>query len=100
MVDPFAALEQRVNAAVTRRLANAAATFKGGEPFGIIFDLQSVEPIDPVASAGPRASFEGRFTPGLAYNDPLVINGETFSVVGGLEPDSSGWFDVQLRKVA
>jgi hypothetical protein len=96
----FAAIAQNVNAATTRALADASAVYKGGEPFGVLFGLQPVNPIELVESAGPRASFEGRFTPGLVYADVLLINGEPFSVVGGLEPDSSGWLNVQLREVA
>jgi hypothetical protein len=98
MVDPFAALEQRVNAAVTRRLANASATYEGSEPFGVIFDAAAVNPLDEAASAGLIASFEQKFTPSLAYGKEIVINGTSYKVVGGLEPDSSGWLDVQVQE--
>lgn len=99
-LDPFANLELRLNKAVARRLANAVATFKGGDPFGVLFDLQAVTPIDMVESAGPVAAFEAAFAPGLVYGDLLVINGEPFRAVGGLEPDSSGWLSLRLQREA
>jgi hypothetical protein len=97
MVDPFAALEQRVNAACNRRLANASATYEGSEPFGVIFDAAAVNPLDEAASAGLTASFEQKYTPSLAYGKEIVISGKAYKVVGGLEPDSSGWLDVQVQ---
>ena len=95
---PFAAVEQMVNAGVLGTLANATATFNGGEPFGVIFDLLPAD-FDQLAEArGPQAAFDLAKAPGLAYGSTLVIDGATYTVTGGLEPDASGWATVQLRK--
>ncbi|WP_027730880.1 hypothetical protein ABL850_14765 [Variovorax paradoxus] len=99
MPGPFAALEDRVNAAVEARLSNALASFNGGEAFGVVFDRLPVQLIDGYAeSAGPEASFDIARAPGLAHGSVLVIDGVGYSVTGGLEPDRSGWVTVQLRK--
>lgn len=94
----FAALEQRVNAAVTARIGNALAIFEGGDEFPVVFDRAVASPLEGIVeSAGPQAGFELAYTPGLEYQDTLTIDGVPYVVVGGLEPDSSGWVAVQLR---
>lgn len=101
MPAPFTALESRINAAVGARLSNALATFNGGEEFGVVFDRVPVQLVDGYAeSAGPEASFDIARTPALAYSSVLLIDGVSYVVTGGLEPDQSGWVTVQLRKAA
>lgn len=95
---PFARLEQRVNRAVLGRLANAVAVAGGGEPFGVVFDRAPAAFDQLVEAAGPQASFDLAKAPGLAYGSALLIDSVSYTVTGGLEPDSSGWVTVQLRK--
>lgn len=98
MLNPFAEIEALVNAGIETTLANAVATCNGAPAFGVLFDRIASEPLGLVESAGPRASFDLRHAPGLAYDSLLVIGGKDWRVTGGLEPDASGWVTVSLRE--
>lgn len=86
-----------VNQGVASVLADSMAVYQGGEPFAVIFERAAVDPLGLVESAGPTASFHGALAPGLQYDSELTINGTAYRVVGGLEPDASGWLTVSLR---
>jgi hypothetical protein len=94
---PFAALEQRLNAAVVHRLANAQAVYQGGQPFGVMFDRAPADPFNGAADvAGLTAGFCAANTPGLAQGSELVIDGVAHTVAGSVQPDAGGWVSVSV----
>lgn len=95
---PFAAVAQMVNDATERTVANALATFEGSEPFPVVFDQASANPLGLVEAAGLSAGFQLKHAPGLRHGNVLHIDRKPYTVAGGLEPDSSGWVEVQLRE--
>lgn len=95
-LSPFASLEQRVNSAVMGRLANAQAIYQGGEPFPVVFDTGAAgmygdEQGDVMDLPEYSVSLYLGKTPGLAEGSKLTIDGKTYTVAGGVQPDSSGW---------
>lgn len=93
----FASIEQRINAAVTRHLANAEAVYQGGEPFGVQFERESATPVGgAVDTVQAVASFESQYAPGLTRGSVLVINEVSYTVDTAAEPDASGWLAVGL----
>ena len=89
---------QQVNDATERALANTTATFGGGESFPVVFDRALANPLGLVEAASLHAAFHLRHAPGLQQGGVLVIDGTSYSVVGDLEPDASGWVEVRLRE--
>jgi hypothetical protein len=96
-LSPFIGLEQRVNRAVLGRLANAQATYQGGEPFAVVFDSGQGEMFGGDGAVADVPDFAVSLhlgdTPGLAEGSVLTINGAGYTVAGGVQPDSSGWAD-------
>lgn len=94
-IAPFAAIEARLNAAVERRLANAAATYQGGEPFGVLFYRGQTDSFGGdgmvTDSTAHSVSLNLAHTPGLAEGSELVIDGVRYVVGQGVQGDSSGW---------
>ncbi len=98
IVAPFAGIERMVNAGAAALLANAVAQVAGGEPFGVVFE-RSPAVFDGMAeTVGPTVQFDLGKAPGLTMDAPIVIDGETWLVAGGLMPDASGWVTVRLSK--
>lgn len=98
LLAPFAERGARANAAVLRHLANAVATFGGGEPFPVLFDREGVEPFgDAVDAVQLRAGFELRHAPAIVRGSVLVIGGVSYTVDTGTEPDATGWVSVGLH---
>lgn len=96
---PFATMEQRLNAAVTRHLANAVAVYQGGAPFGVQFFRESVTPFgDAVDAVRMNAGFEHQYAPGITRGSVLVIDGVSHTVDTAAEPDASGWVVVGLHQ--
>lgn len=95
-LNPFAAHEARVNRAVESRLANAVATYQGGQEFGVVFgrDRSGVFDGGTVDMASLTAGFSIANTPGLVAGSELVIDGVAHKVSGQVQPDSSGWVNV------
>lgn len=94
---PFAALEARVNSAVQRRLANATATYQGGEPFGVLFDRTASEPFgQAVDVAALEVGYCMVNTPGVREGSELVINGVVHVVTGPVQPDAGGWVSLSV----
>lgn len=95
---PFAALESRVNRAVQSRLANAVATYQGGEPFGVLFDRASADPMGggEFAAASHSCSFCIANAPGLCEGSELVIDGLAYQVAADVQPDAGGWVHVAI----
>lgn len=98
LIAPFAGVERLVNAGAVALLANAVAQVDGGEPFGVVFERAPAVFDAMVESTGPTASFDLAKAPSLAMDSPLVIDGVTWFVAGGLTPDASGWVTVRLSE--
>ncbi|CAN7365815.1 hypothetical protein LJR118_002171 [Acidovorax sp. LjRoot118] len=92
-LNPFAALEARVNSTVQARLANAIAVYQGGAEFGVIFERESSEPFGPgaVDAASMSCSFCVVNAPGIAQGAELTIGGVVHVVAGPVQPDAGGW---------
>lgn len=94
---PFAARQRRLNAAVQRRLADAVAVWRGGEPFGVLLDQGAHEAFGEVATGDISCSLPLACAPGLSRGDELVVNGVAYEVAAPVQPDASGWVALQLR---
>ncbi|MDP4074204.1 hypothetical protein [Acidovorax sp. A1169] len=96
-LNPFAALEARVNSTVQARLSNAIAVYQGGAEFGVIFERAVADPLTgAVDTAQHTCSFCIANTPGLHEGSELVINGTTYVVATGVQPDAGGWVDLDI----
>ncbi|MCW5648354.1 MAG: hypothetical protein KIS62_01275 [Ramlibacter sp.] len=96
---PFAAIQAGINAGVGQLLANAIATWQGGEPFAVIFERAPMAVLGEVMGAGPRLSVDAALLPGVAQGSVISIDGTDFEIVGAIEPDESGWLnDLALRE--
>lgn len=84
----FAAIEERINDAVIRRLANATADFGSGVAIGAIFDnnYKSVFDID---ASGPAITVSSAALPSSAHGTPVSVNGVSYTV-SGARPDGTG----------
>lgn len=101
LLAPFAERGARINAAVQRHLANALATFNGGQPFPVLFDRQGTQPFgEAVDAVSARAGFELRHAPGLVRGSVLVIGGASYRLDSDAEPDATGWVEVSMFPVA
>lgn len=96
---PFAQVEVLINTGVQSVLANAVATWQGGEPFGVIFACGQHEAFGEVATGAIACSLPLACVPGLARGDELVIDGVPYEVAAPVQPDASGWAALQLRKL-
>lgn len=92
-MNPFAQIEQDINAGVSGLLANAIATYQGGAPFGVLLDRAAADPFGAgaVDATAYTAAFDLAHAPGLAEGGELVIDGAAYSVASGVQPDASGW---------
>lgn len=97
-IAPFAALESRLNRTVQQRLANAAATYQGGAPFGVLFDRAGADPMGAgeFDAASHSCSFCIANAPGLCEGAELEIDGIAYRVAGGVQPDAGGWVSVSI----
>lgn len=96
---PFAQVEALVNTGVQSVLANAVATWQGGQPFGVIFARGQRDSFGEVATGAITCSLSLANAPGLAQGGELVIDGQAYEVAGPVQPDASGWAALQLRKL-
>ncbi len=94
---PFAGVEQLINTSVLGMLANATATWNGGEPFAVIFDSKPHDGLG-VGQFEPSCSLPVASVPGLEDGGVLVINGQEWTVIEPVVADSSGWATVLLRR--
>lgn len=98
---PFAALETRVNRAVEARLANATATYQGGEPFGVILDRSASDPFGPAVDVAQiSVAYCVANTPGVREGSELVVNGVVHKVTGPVQPDAGGWVVLTIYAAA
>ena len=90
-----------INAGVSATLTNAVATFSGHPPFGVVFDRASADGFDSGAVTGANfsASFCAANAPGMVEGSSLSVNGITYRVASGVEPDAGGWVTVDLIPV-
>ncbi|MFM2254187.1 MAG: hypothetical protein RJB68_2524 [Pseudomonadota bacterium] len=96
-LSPFATLDQRVNTAVAGRLANAAAVYQGGEPFGVLFDRTASDPFDQAVDvAALSVGYCVVNTPGVREGSELVIDGVVHVVTGQVQPDAGGWVNLSV----
>ncbi len=94
---PFAQVEALVNTGVQSVLANAVATWQGGEPFGVIFARGERSSFGEVATGAISCSLPLVCAPALARGDELVVDGVAYEVAAPVQPDASGWVALQLR---
>ncbi len=94
---PFEGVEQLINTSVIVMLANATATWRGGEPFAVIFDSKPHDGLG-VGQFEPSCSLPLASAPGLEEGDVLVINSQEWEVIEPVVADSSGWATVLLRR--
>lgn len=94
---PFARVEQLINTSVLGVLANATATWRGSEPFPVIFDSKPHEGLG-VGQFEPSCSLPVASVQGLEQGGVLLINGQEWTVIEPVVADSSGWATVLLRR--
>jgi hypothetical protein len=93
----FTALTARVNSAVLQHLSNTSATYQGGAPFDVLFDCEADDAFERAVDATARTvQFEIASTPDLAKGSELVIDGITYVVSSGVQPDASGWVSLTV----
>lgn len=88
--------QARINGAVERAHANATATYQGGEPFGLILEKGQTEGFGGAGAVLDSPAIAVSFNvslhaPGLAEGGELVIDGATYTVGAGVQPDAGGW---------
>jgi|GEM_PF-2540751 len=89
-IAPFAAIQQRANAAVMQRLANAVARVDGGEPFGVIFESPYGDAFGgDVDSRSPQCKGSAEMLGSLQRGDELHIDDRPYSVQSA-QPDGDG----------
>ena len=90
---PFASAMHMLSASVPAVLANATATYQGGEPFGVIFDRNASDPFGAAVDvAAVTVAYCVANTPGVREGSELVIDGWGVHVVTGqVQPDAGGW---------
>ena len=87
---PFAPLQQRLNSAVLRRLANAQAAVQGGPPVQVIFDQPYAAPFDGrIDAAEPECTGASADLAGVQRGHTIDIGGTSYRVERA-EPDGSG----------
>ena len=96
MPAPFAALEQRLNRAVLRHLANASGAWNGGPPFALLWDTQQQDDggyLPEVATIPVHTvSLCVANTPGIAEGSTgLAVDGKPCRITGPVVPDAGGW---------
>ncbi|WP_423933178.1 head-tail joining protein [Comamonas sp. 23] len=95
-VAPFVAIQQRANAAVMQRLANAVARVDGGEPFGVIFESPYGDAFGgDVDSRSPQCKGSAEMLGSLQRGDAILIDSISYRVQD-VEPDGAGLVMVRL----
>lgn len=97
VLNPGAERSARVRGAVTRHLSNAVATWQGGEPFGVLFDVKALQALDSVVESQVTCRCSIDSVPGLDQGDVLHIDGKAWTVLEPVIADSTGWVTLHLR---
>jgi hypothetical protein len=93
----FADLEQRVNAAVMRRLANASATLDGEAVTGIFDNAYRLQDVgEMVGATAPAFTLADADVPSDVVGCELVYGATTYTVVEPM-PDGTGLTVLRLR---
>lgn len=95
---PFAQVDALINQGVSQLLANATASWQGGKPFGVSFEIKPFEALGSVGEVQVFCSLLLSAAPGLDQGGVLVINGREWTVMEPLVADSAGWATVPLRE--
>lgn len=96
MLAPFAAMEQRVNASVLARLANAVASAGAGE-FPVLLDRTPADPFDGASAAASHAiGFAAAAAPALAEGSAITVDAVAYTVAGPIDIDATGWATARL----
>lgn len=94
-MSPGADRAVRVRGAVTRHLSNAAATWRGGMPFGVIFAQRNGDEWvlgSPISAVRCSVSLLAHLCPGIADGESgLTVDGVAYRVASPVVPDASGW---------
>ena len=99
-LNPFAQIEQAINGGVQDMLANAVASYQGGAPFGVIFDRAPADPFSGAVDTSARTcAFALARAPGIAEGHVIILDGQAYRVAGGIEPDETGWVQLQVFQV-
>lgn len=93
----FAALNDRLNAAVVDRLGNAEATIGGDVVPGIWRQAYTETAGGLAAGASPVFDCLASAVPTIARGNAVVIDSVNYSVIG-IEPDGAGWVSLILQK--
>ncbi len=96
-INPFAALEARINAAAERRLANVSVVYQSGAAFGALLSRSQAEPFGgAVDVAGLSVAYCVVNTPGIAEGSELILDGIPHVVTGPVQPDAGGWVELSV----
>ncbi len=93
-LNPFAMVEQSINVGVMAMLANAQATWGGGQAFGVVFDRVQDEGFmgEAVTAVRHTVSMCVANAPGIAEGSTgLSVDGVVHLVSGPVVPDAGGW---------
>ena len=100
-LNPFAQVEQSINASAQAMLANAVAVYQGGEPFGVLFSRAASDPFGgAVDAAGLTVAYCVANTPGIQEGSELLIDGAAHTVTGQVQPDAGGWVVLSVYPAA
>ena len=101
-LNPFATVEQSIDAAVQAMLANALVSVDGGQAVGGIFDdayaLATVGAMG-MATSAPSVLVAADVVPANAHGLPALVNGTAYVIVGS-EPDGVGSTRLVLERSA
>ena len=96
-VAPFAQAMADLGTEVESMLANATATYQGGEPFGVLFDRAASDPFgQAVDVAALSVGYCVLNTPGVREGSELTIDGVVHKVTGPVQPDAGGWVNLTV----
>lgn len=93
----FAIIEQRVNAAVNKTLANATADFGNDLVIDVIFDAEYAQKFG-MSGSNPFITFDKALHPSIVEGDAVTISTINYAVES-VEPDGTGMLNVELSIV-
>lgn len=98
---PFADIESLINQGVEQHLANATATYGGGAEFPVLIDRVATDPFgNAVDAARTTVAFAISHAPGIQRDSEISIGGVVHKVSSPVQPDPSGWVELDVYRVA
>ena len=91
---PFTAVDALINQGVSQTLANATASWQGGQSFGVIFNRAPLDGFLDHAVTTDRQTVAMCVAnaPGIAEGSTgLLIGGQPCQITGPVVADASGW---------